>query len=170
MVQWHARPPSNGLLRAPRATSRGNNMCWSDDPVRCAPQKEGSCQDPKDGAHGPGLVVQVRWCTGPVQCPRRQLDFSVFLEGKANDYGSFWDIKRTTWCTPSAPKHTKSITTLWHCATTHPSDYSDIRGHFSSSSCNSLCLRSCTLLLMLCGWFLLLFVYSLPSLVLWFML
>jgi hypothetical protein len=56
--------------------------------------------DPGDGAQGPSPV------------PRRQQDFIIFLEGSSNGYGALGAIKGPPWRTPSAPKHSKSNTSL----------------------------------------------------------
>jgi hypothetical protein len=57
-----------------------------------------------------------------------------------------WAIKRTPWRTSSAPKHSKSNSTLTYSTTIHSSDSSEIRAPILSCSRDFVSLRSCDLL------------------------
>jgi hypothetical protein len=82
-----------------------------------------------------------------------------------NNYGPFGAIKGSLWCTPLVSKHSKSNTSLRYSATTCFNKFSELRARFVSRSCDSLCLHCCELVLVLCSWFWLFCVYSLPCLV-----
>jgi hypothetical protein len=56
---------------------------WCTGPIRCMPAIEMPNQIP-DSRH----MDPVRWCT-------TQLDFGIFLQGRGNDYETFWSYKRT---------------------------------------------------------------------------
>jgi hypothetical protein len=73
-------------------------------PVRCSSAKESANKNLGLGAHELGPVAHR---IGLV--PRRKLNFEIFLQGRCNDYGAFWDIKGLPWRPPSSPKHSKSI-------------------------------------------------------------
>jgi hypothetical protein len=114
---------------------------------------------------GRRLSGSKTWCTWTRSgAPVDSQISTYFWKERPMVMGPFGAIKEPPWHTTSTPKHTKSITTLRHSAITHPNDSSEIRAQFLSHSCNSLWLCPCDLVLVLCGWFFLLCVYSLPLL------